>query len=156
MLGQDSWCGFSFLVPPDFPIVDVRLVLSQWKQSALDGSPIVAQRHRAGRHHLTVRDLETSGEWRDVFELPAIVPGKWHDMVFHVRFAHDATGLVEAWMDGRAVARSAGPTGSPRGAGTFYHKVGLYRDTMPAPMTIYVDNYALGDSFDAVDPGRWR
>ena len=80
VLGQDSWCGFSFLVPPDFPIADVRLVLSQWKQSALDGSPIVAQRYRAGRHWLTVRDLQTSGEWRDEFELPAIVPGTWHDM----------------------------------------------------------------------------
>jgi hypothetical protein len=155
VLGQDLWCGFSFLVPPDFPVEDVRLVLSQWKQSELEGSPIVAQRFRAGQHYLTVRDVETSGQWSGVFELPAIVPGKWHDMVFHVRFAHDSSGFVDVWMDGAAVVCFAGPTASPRGAETFYHKVGLYRDTMQAPMTIHVDNYTLGSSFDAVDPSRW-
>lgn len=152
ILNQDAWCGFSFLIPRGFPIVTTRLVISQWKQSGLEGSPIVAQRFSGGRHYLTIRDLETRGSWREAFELPSIAPGRWNDMVFHTRFAHDSSGVVEVWMNGQQVARYAGPTASTRGRATFYHKVGLYRDRMAAPMTLYLDNYAMGSSFDEVDP----
>lgn len=152
IMDQDVWCGFSFLIPPDFPIVTTRLVISQWKQSGLDGSPIVAQRFSGGRHYVTVRDLNTRGSWREEFELPAIVPGRWNDMVFHIRFAHDASGVVEVWTNGEQVARCVGPTASRRGTETFYHKVGLYRDRMAEPMTLYLDNYSIGARFDKVDP----
>ena len=33
--------------------------------------------------------------------------------------------------------------------------VGLYRDRWKDPMTLYVDNYTLGDSFAAVDPSAF-
>ncbi|MCA8949050.1 MAG: polysaccharide lyase, partial [Planctomycetes bacterium] len=155
LLGRDVWCGFSFLLGEDFPIVDVRLVLSQWKQSGLSGSPIVAQRFRAGRHYLTVRDLDTPGERRERVELPAVAPGRWNDMVFHVRFATDSRGLIELWMNGELVASVRGPTAAAGAEPAFYHKVGLYRDRMTAPMTLFLDNYALGDSFEAVDPARF-
>ncbi|MFG0318273.1 MAG: heparin lyase I family protein, partial [Planctomycetota bacterium JB042] len=154
LLGQDAWCGFSFLLPEEFPIVDVRLVLSQWKQSGLAGSPLVAQRYVDGRHYLTIRDLDTRGEWREVVELPDIVPERWNDMLFHVRFSAGSDGLVEVWMNGRRVARVAGPTASPEGEPRFYHKVGLYRDRMAAPMTVYLDDYALGPRREDVDPAR--
>ncbi len=155
LLGQDAWCGFSFLVPEGFPIVDVRLVLNQWKQSGLEGSPIVAQRYRDGRNYVTIRDLRTRGEWRETCELEEIVPGRWNDMVFHVRFATDASGLVEVWRNGERVVHVPGPTASAEGKPYFYHKIGLYRDRMPEPMTVYVDNYTLGSSFEIVDPGRF-
>lgn len=155
LLGQDTWCGFSFLVPREFPIVDVRLVLSQWKQTGLPGSPIVAQRFVGGRHYLTIRDLSTRGEWRQVVDLPDIVPEQWNDMVFHVRFATDASGLVEVWMNGRQVVNASGPTASVEGEPFHYHKVGLYRDRMAAPMTMFLDNYAMGRSFADVDPARF-
>ena len=48
-----------------------------------------------------------------------------------------------------------GPTASGAGADRFYNKVGLYRDRWREPMTMYVDNYTLGDSFDQVDPSRF-
>jgi hypothetical protein len=155
LLGQDVWCGFSFLVPEGFPIVDVRLVLNQWKQSGLAGSPIVAQRYREGRSTITVRDLRTRGEWRAVVELEPIHPDRWNDMVFHVRFATDASGLIEVWRNRHSVARISGPTASVEGKPYFYHKLGLYRDRMAEPMTVYVDDYTLGGSFEAVDPARF-
>jgi hypothetical protein len=154
LLGQDVWCGFALLVPPQFPITGTRLVLAQWKQSGLEGSPLIAQRYQGGRHYLTIRDLATRGSWRATFELPAIVPGRWVDLVWHVRFATDATGLVEIWMDGKHVVRCPGATASPGGEAAFYHKVGLYRDRMAEPMTIWLDDYALGRSFAEVDPAR--
>jgi len=155
VVGQDVWCGYSFLLPPGFPIVGTRLVIAQWKQSGLEGSPIVAQRFRAGRHHVTIRDLNTRGGWREYHELPPIVPGRWHDMVYHVRFSADSNGVIEVWMDGERVVRFAGDTASLRGKPLFYHKLGLYRDRMAEPMTIYIDNYAIGESYEAVDPARF-
>jgi len=155
VLDQDLWYGFSFLVPPEFPIVNTRLVLTQWKQSGLEGSPVVAQRYVGGRHFVTIRDLSTRGRWRKKYSLPDIVAGRWNDMVYHIRFAADDTGFVEIWMNGKHVARFDGPTAALRGQGQFYHKMGLYRDRMAEPMTMYFDNYAIGDSFDAVDPGRF-
>lgn len=152
LLGQDVWCAFSFRLADDFPIVDTRLVLSQWKQSGLSGSPVVAQRYSGGRHRLTIRDLDSEGNWRDVVDLPEPVRGRWHDMLFRVRFAADASGLVEVWMDGAPVASVAGPTASPRGEARFYHKLGLYRDRMAEPMSVHVDAYALGPSRASVDP----
>jgi hypothetical protein len=155
LLDREVWCGFSFFVPADFPIVEARLVLAQWKQSGLEGSPIVAQRFQGGRHYVTIRDLTTRGSWRKTIELPPIAPERWTDMVYHLRFASDPSGLVEIWLDGERVASVPGETASPEGEGSFYHKLGLYRDKMAEPMTIFVDNYALGASFASVDPARF-
>lgn len=155
VLGQDVWYGFSFLVSPEFPVVDTRLVLAQWKQSGLEGSPIVAQRFVAGRHYVTVRDLRTRGSWRATYDLPDIVPGGWNDMVYRVRFSSGEDGVIEVWMNGERVARFDGPTASPKGEERFYHKVGLYRDRMSGPMTIHLDNYAIDRSHEEVDPAQF-
>lgn len=155
VLEKDLWYGFSFLLPPGFPIVDTRLVLAQWKQSGLEGSPVIAQRYVGGRHYVTIRDLRTMGRWRATYELPEIVPGRWNDMVYHIRFAADDSGFVAIWMNGDPIARFDGPTAAPAGREQFYHKLGLYRDRMAEPMTIYIDNYAIGADFEAVDPARF-
>ncbi|MCG3137364.1 MAG: hypothetical protein HJJLKODD_01208 [Phycisphaerae bacterium] len=156
VMGQDVWFGFSFLVPHDFPVVDTRLVVVQWKQSGLEGSPVVAQRYVAGRHFVTIRDLRTRGNWRATYDLPKIVPERWNDMVYRIRFSNGADGVVEIWMNGEQVVRCDGPTTSSAGQEQFYHKIGLYRDRMPEPMTIYVDNYAIGQSHEEVDPARFE
>ena len=152
LLEGEAWVGWSFLVPEGFPVADVRLVLAQWKQSELEGSPLIAQRLRAGRHTLTVRDWRRRGGPMLELELPPIVPGRWHDMLWHARFGRGADGHFEAWLDGESVARHAGPLVGPGGADTLYHKVGLYRDRWPEPMTLYVDGYALGAARAHVDP----
>jgi hypothetical protein len=156
ILGRDIWCGFSFLIPPGFPEVDTRLVIAQWKQSGLEGSPIVAQRFVSGRHFVTIRDVRTQGSWIETRDLPPIVPGCWNDMVYCTRFSTDASGVVAIWMNGERVVRYEGITASPLGAEAFYHKVGLYRERMDEPMTIYIDNYAMGASFEDVDPSRFN
>ena len=38
-VGRDVWYGFSFLIPPSFPVVDNRLVIAQWKQTARAAAP---------------------------------------------------------------------------------------------------------------------
>ncbi len=48
LLDSEIWCGFSFLVPRGFSVVDDRLVIAQWKQKGV-ASPIVAERYQNGR-----------------------------------------------------------------------------------------------------------
>jgi hypothetical protein len=154
LLGQDVWYGFSFLLPPGFPVIDNRLVLASWKQSDVEGSPLIGQRFRNGRHSITIRPPGSGGSGK-TYRLPDIQLGRWHDMIYHVRYSLGEDGRVEVWMGGTRGLSYAGPTASKGGANRFYNKVGLYRDRWPEPMTMYLDNYTLGESFEAVDPARF-
>jgi hypothetical protein len=153
-LGRDVWFGFSFLIPPGFPVIDNRLVIASWKQSDVEGSPLIGQRFRTGRHSVTIRPPGSDGSGK-TYHLPDIRFGRWNDMVYHVRYSLKEDGRIEVWMGGTRVVSYAGPTASKDGANRFYNKVGLYRDRWKEPMTMYVDNYTLGDSFEAVDPARF-
>jgi hypothetical protein len=153
LLGRDAWYGFSLLLLPDFPVVDDRLVISQVKQSDVEGSPLLGQRFRAGRHSLTMRlPGATSAK---TSRLPDLRLGRWMDMVYHLRYSPGEDGRIEVWMDGQRVLSYEGPTASKQGNDRFYHKVGLYRDRWKEPMTLYVDNYTVGESFDQVDPSKF-
>ena len=55
-----------------------------------------------------------------------------------------------------AVASYAGPLAAPGSKNAFYHKIGLYRDHMKQPMTIYFDNYGMGANYQSVDPTRFQ
>ena len=46
-------------------------------------------------------------------------------------------------MNGREVVRYRGATAWDGSEARFYHKVGLYRDRWPDPMTIHLDDYRL-------------
>ncbi len=153
--GRELWYGFSMLVPPEFPIVSTRLVVAQWKQTGIKGGPLIAQRYRSGRHHLTIRDWSDPDGERQEYPLPAIIPARWNDMVYRVRLSASADGLVEAWVNGERVVSHRGPTASATGDDQVYNKIGLYRDRMVQPMSIYFDNYIAGDSRAAVDPSRF-
>ncbi len=154
-LGRDVWYGFSFLVPSGFPVVENRLVIAQWKQGGVSGGPAVAQRYRAGRHHLTIRDWASPQGERRYFTLPEIAFERWVDMVYHIRFSPGEDGIVEVWVNGAGVVSHTGATASRIGENRIYNKVGLYRDRWMDPMTLYFDNYTLGDSYAAVDPARF-
>jgi hypothetical protein len=75
--------------------------------------------------------------------------------VYHVRFSTDTDGRVEVWVDGKQVVSHKGDTADKDGENKFYNKIGLYRDRWKEPMTVYFDNYTLGDSYAAVDPARF-
>lgn len=144
-----SW---SMYVPADFPIVPVRLVVAQWKQycggDALpcgDDSPVLAVRYNGGVLQIT-QDLNHQS--RLLWEEKRDLRGKWLDLRFQVRFTPEKTGVVKAWLDARQVVDFAGVTANQQNTGTgytphgrFYFKLGLYRNVMKEPMTIYLDEY---------------
>jgi hypothetical protein len=143
--------SFSMFIPLDFPIVPTRLVVAQWKQDCdghapcSDDSPVVAVRytsgvlqitHQIGRHRAAL--FQTGEDLRD----------KWTDFRFQIRFTPQVGGLLRAWLNGRQVVDYRGVNAYPESATTgyanpsvFYFKMGLYRDVMGEPMTIYIDEY---------------
>lgn len=145
-----SW---SMYLPADFPIVPVRLVVAQWKQycdsdsgPCSDDSPILAVRYVNG----VLRITQSFGrrEKTVLYEEKRDLRGHWLDLRFQARFTPQANGFVRAWLDGKQVVDYSGVTANAESAATgyptpsyFYFKMGLYRDVMPQPMTIYLDEY---------------
>jgi hypothetical protein len=138
LLDKEAWYAFSVLFPTHFPIVNNRLVFGSCKQGDVP-RPILAQRFRNGRHTFTI---ESQGK-RKEYKLPKLKLGEWCDMIYHVRYATNQSGLVEIWMNGKQVVSYRGPTAEAAYKKTFYHKIGLYRDRIPQPMTAYFDNYEV-------------
>jgi hypothetical protein len=137
--------SFSIFIPRDFPIVPTRLVMAQLKHYDRGGAkvdnPIIALRYTDGEMRIT---LQTAYERTTMWRTREDVRGRWLDFVWHVRFARTGDGYFHAWFDGNQIVDYTGVTayreehGYPPG-GEF--KMGLYRDTMPEPMSAYFDEY---------------
>ena len=143
--------SFSMFIPTNFPIVPVRLVIAQWKQNCggndncSDDSPVVAIRYVSGVLKIT---HQIGPHQTKLYETKEEVRGQWLDFKFQTRFTTNETGRVKAWLNGKQVVDYTGvnaypenPTTGYTHPGRFYFKMGLYRDLMAEPMTIYIDEY---------------
>jgi hypothetical protein len=148
-LYEHSW---SMYLPADFPIVPVRLVVAQWKQycggdsrPCSDDSPVLAVRYIGGVLRIT-QDLDH--KFIVLYEEKRDLRGKWLDLRFQVRFTPRSNGSVKAWLNGKQAVDYRGVTADSETPATGYHspshfyfKMGLYRNVMEQPMTIYLDEY---------------
>ena len=141
--------SFSMFIPTDFPIVTTRLVVAQWKQDCPNDKcqndrPLLCIRYASG----ILRINQVAPRNRHLFETEDDVRGKWLDFKFQTRFSTGENGKIRAWLNGRQVVDYAGANAYPEDSLTgypspsrFYFRMGLYRDVMAEPMTIYVDEY---------------
>lgn len=147
--GKDYEYQFSLFLPDTFPVVPVRLVIAQWKQKCPHGgkcsgdSPVMAIRYVSGRLYVTV---QTSDDDQVIYQTKEEIRNKWLDFKFRVRFSRFNKGEIHAWLNNQQIINFKGVTcyASERGytdASLFYFKMGLYRNVMPEPMTIYIDEY---------------
>ena len=151
--GTDVWYSFSLYLPPDFPVVDRRLVLGQWKQGCgdctADHSPGIANRYRNGVFSITIQD----GDRRVVlFEEKEDIRGRWNHLVYHLKLVPRPDGFLQAWLNGRQVVDYQGPLGYPDDLDHVYFKIGLYRDSLSFPMTLLLARFRRGISRVEVDP----
>jgi Polysaccharide lyase len=143
--------SFSMYFPTDFPIVPTRLVIAQWKQYCANGgncsddSPVLAIRYISGELRIT-QDLDK--KFIVLYREKNEFRGRWLDFKFQVRFSSKENGRIKAWLGDRQLVDYKGVTANPENAVTgypspsrFYFKMGLYRNVMPEPMTIYIDEY---------------
>jgi hypothetical protein len=157
--GQTYLQTFSMFIPNDFPIVERRLVIAQWKQECPfghkcdDNSPVLAIRYISGKMLIT----QTIGPQRKVlWESEKEFRNKWLDFKFRYCFTTNNRGRIAAYLNDSIIVDYSGPTAYNEESTTgypspsqFYFKMGLYRDTMTEPMTIYIDSYSkelLGDN----------
>jgi hypothetical protein len=142
--------AFSMFIPADFPIVPTRLVIAQWKQKCDneaicgDDSPVLALRYVNGVLFITIR---TGAHDQTVYRATQDIRNKWTNFRFQTNFSRTDNGFVRAWVNEQQVLDYKGKTcySSERGykdISYLYFKMGLYRDKMPEPMTIYIDDYS--------------
>jgi hypothetical protein len=144
--------SFSMFIPTNFPIVPTRVVIAQWKQDCPDGGscsndpPLVALRYTSG----SLRITQSLGQnpRTTLYQETNEFRGRWLDFRWQIRFTTNVNGRIKAWINERQVVDYTGVTANPENAttgypnpGRFYFKMGLYRDLMPEPMTIYIDEY---------------
>jgi hypothetical protein len=156
--------AFSLFLPRDFPIVRRRLVLAQWKQDCRgagpcsNDAPLLALRYVGGILAIT---RTVDGRRDTLFTTSQEIRGKWSDLRFRLRFSHGARGRVQAWLDGRQIVDGTGVMANAendvtgyRSPGRFYFKMGLYRDLLPFPETLYVDEYRKTQLADSASAGN--
>lgn len=148
--GQKYEYSFSMFLPTNFPIVPTRLVIAQWKQNCpggncSDNSPVLAVRYESGALRIT---HQTGPDKVTLYRTTEEIRGRWLDFEFQARFSTNTDGEIDARIDGQQVVRYRGVTAYPENAQTeyrhpsrFYFKMGMYRDVMAEPMTIYIDEY---------------
>jgi hypothetical protein len=139
---------FSMFLPDSFPIVPVRLVIAQWKQNCPRGlpcnnySPVLAVRYVSGKLFVTLQTTDTT---RNVLcEINEDIRNRWLDFKFQVLFSRQSDGEVLAYLNEKEIINHKGITSyaeKPYEINTYYFKMGLYRDRMIEPMSIYIDDY---------------
>src|SRR3989344_2968213 len=142
--GTLIWYSFYFAFPKDFMLLDNRLVFAQWKQSTKKPeSPFLSFRYVNGRLYFQVvyddkREIFycKENEWR----------GDWHKVLVYYKLNRDFQGETKAWADGSLVADHKGRLGSSHPTSDPHFKMGLYRDQIDEPQTIYLANFRRSTS----------
>jgi hypothetical protein len=148
--GAEYEFKFSMFLPDTFPISPVRLVVAQWKElcvgdSCHNDSPVVAMRYSSGVFSIT---LQTSDHRTNLYECSDEIRNRWIDFRFLIRFSTGQDGKLIAYMDDKEIVKYNGITSYPESRGytlkknRYYFKMGLYRDIIPEPMCIYIDDYS--------------
>lgn len=142
-LGTNIWYAFLFYLPEDFPIVDNRLVIAQWKQyTPQPESPFFSFRYSGGE--LMAKVAVETEEHRVKFREKKEWRGKWHDVLVNYLLTEKQEGFAKAWIDKKEFANYQGKLGFTPNAPLTYFKMGLYRDQIDLPQTIYFSHFRRG------------
>lgn len=146
-LGKSVWYSFSFLFPKDFPIVDNRLVFAQWKQYAPHfGSPFLSVRYINNILSFKV----TAQNVVKVFKKDIDLRGLWHKLTLNYKLNTDQTGFVRSWLNNEQILDYDGPMDYFPPPKHIFFKMGLYRDSIPEPQSIYFKNFRRGPTRESV------
>jgi hypothetical protein len=147
---------FSMFLPDSFPILPMRLVIAQWKQycafcACSEYSPIIAIRYVSGNLFIT---LQTDSVRHILYAHAEEIRNRWLDFKFQIRFSRTTDGEIKAFLNENEIVNYKGITSYSESCGflsnknKYYFKMGLYRDRIPEPMSIYIDEYRKKEMLD--------
>jgi hypothetical protein len=156
--GTESWWAWSTYFGQDFrPTEGTHWnIFTDWHNTGTSGQANVHFEVNTLTSPWTIQ-LRTFGGQQDqnqrTFLLSDFRRDAWVDFVFHVRWAPDNTGFVEAWVDGQPVLPLTNTPTIYEGQGV-YLKQGLYRLRSSETSVVYHDGMRRGSSFaDVVTAG---
>ena len=129
--GDESWWAWSTYFGQDFRPTEGTFwnIFTDWHNTAPTGQANVHFEVNTVTSPWTIQ-MRTFGGQQDqnqqIFVLSDFRRDAWVDFVFHVRWAPDNTGFVEAWVDGQHVLPLTNTPTIYQGQGV-YLKQGLYR-----------------------------
>lgn len=146
-LGNSVWYLMSFYFPKDFLITNNRLVFAQWKQWAPHyGSPFLSVRYINNELSFKITGDEVNKRFNTKIDLR----GKWHTLLVNYQLNSDQTGFVRAWLDNKPLLEYKGKMDYSPPPKYIFFKMGLYRDTIPEPQTVYFDKFRRGPTRESI------
>ncbi len=147
--GIDIWYGFSIYIPDDFEISDNRLVIAQWRQppQGTSPSPFVSWRFQEGKIIGQVVDESK----RIKFKFSNIEKGVWNRLTTNYMLDKNNKSHCQFIVndDRQVYEGKMGYADLPKEK--IWFAMGLYRDHLPNPQTLYFDKFRRGASKEFCD-----
>ncbi|SKC18993.1 polysaccharide lyase [Dyadobacter psychrophilus] len=172
---REGWFGFSLYFPKAFVKDSLEESIVEW-QALPDFSS--GENWRSAPLFLGVLEdhfvLEIRTDSNKVtpqykydfkrIDLGPVTKERWIDWVFHIRWAHDNTGIIEVWKNKEPVFSLMGQPNTYNDSTFPYFKVGISKWDWERPgnvrvnnRVIFVDEITIGNdkaSYGKVEPGR--
>jgi len=156
--GAESWWAWSTYFGQDFRPTNGTIwnIFTDWHHTGPSGQANVHFEVNTLTSPWTI-EMRTFGGQQDqnqrIFSLLNFKRDAWVDFIFHVRWAPDNTGFVEAWVNGKRVLPLTHTPTIYEGQGV-YLKQGLYRARSSVTSVVYHDGMRRGSSFaEVAKPG---
>ena len=166
---SEGWYGFSQYFPSDYGSDDTGDGIGQWHDipdsgEATNRPPSNALLASNDRLKWIVRwdadRIMTNGNTDGIFhiDLGQIPKNRWVDWVVHIKYAHNNTGILEVWMDGKKVINRQNMPNAYNDQKYPYFKFGVYKwnwGNSSTKRVIYYDEVRVGNknsSYDEVKP----
>lgn len=165
--GSEGWYGWSFLIPVEY--ADVRVeerkfqIIGQWhdqpdreRGETWDNFPAnpppIAINYAIPDGVPTIGLNYGLGEKRRLVGQAEIGKGRWHDLLFRIRWSRGEDGFVQAWVDERPLT-GGGPVYGPNMYSRMpnFLKLGLYRQSgINTTNVVYFDEVHIARSRDEI------
>lgn len=160
-IGQEYWYAYSIYLDPTFRDVSPSpTILGQWKQEPV-GPQIASLEAERGRLVFLMKDVSsTEGRCCQIDQTVASISsarGRWIDMLVHVKWAADASGFLDVYVNGRRKVSYQGQTAYMPKRGISF-RFGVYRSSLSRQRAetptqiVYYDNVKRGTSRGSVSP----
>ncbi len=142
--------SFDFMIPEDFPILNNRLVIGQWKQKSakdrVSNNPLLCQRFKNGIYSLWFNNTgDPEGKTGNIYVGKKIpkedILGKWIHAEYDIKFSEHEDGYILVKHNEETIREYHGKTSSSSEKNPVWD---IYKNKFYFKFWIYRDNYDYG------------